>query len=418
MQHHYSRVQDELRYNNLLSSSNVVNQDRILSCAGPGASGWLTAIPYCGSLSLSNEEFSTLLLLRLGLPIPICGTSTICSCGQQFDILGHHALSCCKGGWLQIRHNNLRDVWLDILKQAGFSTQKEIAGLFSCADEELEEVEATDIVVDTNPQAVAAADSTINTVKKEKRPGRRADIVVHRFVDGPTALFDVTVTGVHPSGSTTSQGHSASSREQSKIRTYGADALRNGYLFEPLAFETFGLVGKQVLYVLEKTSTAAASDSIRRQGCPFPDFMRSFYFHAFQRLSVCLQKWNAQIICRKASACLSSSSGSGGSTAVRGPSFDPHKIRVPWTDISSSFGDRDYYKLVNRLTWFVCVFWFLLCSIIEQCSSLRWYCDFGFAHAIFRLEHLDSLVFPSFGSSLWYIPLLHDSNSSVAVLVL
>lgn len=297
VQQHFTRRSESWTHAQLLGGMDAMGRTRLLSCSGIGASGWLTAIPFCGSLTLSNEEFCTAALLRLGLPIPACVSAGSCVCGKPMDDLGRHALVCSKAGWLQRRHDNLRDTFVDILKSAGLSTKIEVIGLFGENSE-------------------------------------RADILVHRYVDGRPLLLDITVTTPHTSventGASDGQGHSARSREQQKDKKYRLSARNNGYLFEPLAFETFGLIGKQAWGVLEQTAKIAGSEVSLRQGVPFPTFVHSFLHHAAQRLSVCLQKFNAQMICRKSTVAPASSGrrpGAGSSISAHGVVFNPHLIR-------------------------------------------------------------------------------------------
>ena len=138
------------------------------------------------------------------------------------DTLGHHALSCINGGWVHLRHDRLVNMWTDILHLAGLGAHPEVSGLFE-------------------PAPGAEPD------------GRRADIVASGFTDGKTRLLDVTVTSANlqETGSVPTkdhpQGHSSLMSEQSKNKKYGVlpDALQkteNGYTFEPLAFECFGLM--------------------------------------------------------------------------------------------------------------------------------------------------------------------------------
>ena len=417
VQQYFTKALEEDRYNKLLESMDPPDRARLLSCAGPGASGWLTAIPYNSSLTLSNEEFSTAVLLRLGLPIPLCAGPTTCVCKSPMDPHGHHALSCTTGGWLQIRHNQLRETWIDILTRAGLSTHREVfvdsgkhpriprldpvshlssAGVSVIPTAvpitmtvdpvvlglESEELMATDITTrfdhsDKDPPhdhdvvASAQADdsrsqrnpteandsrgegtiggfvttpttATFDSQSSDSTPAAtefnlvKADIMVSGFPDGKTLLLDVTVTsdrlqrvGSVPTGRE-QQAQSAHRAERRKNCTYGADARQmtgNGFMFEPLVFESFGLMGERNILLLRKTALFAAthSNSAQRHSGAFPAMAQSFEHTALQRLSVCLQKWNAQLICRKASQGRAQQSAS--SCFRRRPAFNPNVIR-------------------------------------------------------------------------------------------
>ena len=77
-----------------------------------GASTWLTALPLDEfGFSLHKGAFKDALALRYGwLPYNV---PTNCACGSHFTV--EHSLSCPKGGFPSIRHNEVRDTigcWL------------------------------------------------------------------------------------------------------------------------------------------------------------------------------------------------------------------------------------------------------------------------------------------------------------------
>ena len=83
-----------------------------------GASSWLTCRPLkAHAFALSKGEFRDGLALRYGwtpshLP-------THCACGESFTIC--HALSCSRGGFPSLRHNEVRDVTASLLKRVAHS---------------------------------------------------------------------------------------------------------------------------------------------------------------------------------------------------------------------------------------------------------------------------------------------------------
>ena len=48
---------------------------------------------------------------------------TRCPCGSKFDI--QHSIGCKKGGFVTIRHNNLRDLTAKILSEVCYNTKTE-----------------------------------------------------------------------------------------------------------------------------------------------------------------------------------------------------------------------------------------------------------------------------------------------------
>jgi len=79
-----------------------------------GASSWLTTLSlknegYC----LNKQLFWDLIRLRYGWQLT--RTPENCECGARFNL--QHALSCKKGGFISIRHNNIRDITANLLKE-------------------------------------------------------------------------------------------------------------------------------------------------------------------------------------------------------------------------------------------------------------------------------------------------------------
>ena len=61
---------------------------------------------------LSKQQFWDSICLRYGWEIS--KLSTTCPCGSKFDV--QHSMSCKKGGFVTIRHNDLRDLTAKILE--------------------------------------------------------------------------------------------------------------------------------------------------------------------------------------------------------------------------------------------------------------------------------------------------------------
>ena len=53
----------------------------------------------------------------------VLGLPSQCPCGQKFDI--NHALNCKKGGFVIIRHNNIRDFEADLLVETHHDVELE-----------------------------------------------------------------------------------------------------------------------------------------------------------------------------------------------------------------------------------------------------------------------------------------------------
>ena len=77
----------------------------------PGVSSWLGLLPLVGfGFALNKGEFRDALSLRYGRPLK--DVPAMCPCGQKYNVT--HAFNCKKGGFVTMRHNNLRDFEADI----------------------------------------------------------------------------------------------------------------------------------------------------------------------------------------------------------------------------------------------------------------------------------------------------------------
>ena len=86
----------------------------VIAAEEKGASTWLTALPLADfGFSLSKSEFRDALHLRYCWTPPRLPAS--CVCGQAFT--AEHALSCLHGGYLGLRHNEVRDLLGEVLDE-------------------------------------------------------------------------------------------------------------------------------------------------------------------------------------------------------------------------------------------------------------------------------------------------------------
>ena len=79
-----------------------------------GASSWLSCLPVDKlGFSLNKQEFQDALSLRYNWPIN--GMPKHCACGEVNNI--DHTLICKKGGYVAMRHNQLRDTEAFLMKE-------------------------------------------------------------------------------------------------------------------------------------------------------------------------------------------------------------------------------------------------------------------------------------------------------------
>ena len=136
-----------------------------------GASSWLMSLPI-GELgfSLHKGAFRDALALRYGWS-PL-HTPTHCACGVSFSI--QHALSCPKGGFPTLRHNEVRDFMATLLSEV-------------CHD------------VCTEPHLQPLSGETLDGASAIATDGARLDVAANGFWGGrhEKAFFDIRVFNPH-----------------------------------------------------------------------------------------------------------------------------------------------------------------------------------------------------------------------------
>ena len=85
-------------------------------------STWLTVMPIeKHGFTLHKGAFRDALAMRYGWR-PL-GMPSVCICGKQNDV--SHALSCAKGGYMIMRHNEIRDITASLLCEVTSSVKVE-----------------------------------------------------------------------------------------------------------------------------------------------------------------------------------------------------------------------------------------------------------------------------------------------------
>ena len=138
-----------------------------------GASTWLTSLPIQEfGFALHKRAFQDAMALRYNWQ-PLQAPST-CACGTKFSI--EHALSCPKGGFPSIRHNEIRDLTANLLTEICNDV---------CIEPDLQPIEGE-----------VLTGSSSNT-----QDGARLDIATNGFGGGQfeRTFFDVRVFNPHAS---------------------------------------------------------------------------------------------------------------------------------------------------------------------------------------------------------------------------
>ena len=113
---HKHKSQEKENNNIIKVSQEPAMQRTIEQLSEPGASSWLAALPLeSHSFNLTKAEFQDGLALRYNKQVK--NLPTQCPCGATFNVT--HALNCHKGGFVNIRHDSIRDLECALLKSVG-----------------------------------------------------------------------------------------------------------------------------------------------------------------------------------------------------------------------------------------------------------------------------------------------------------
>lgn len=180
-----------------------------------GASNWLTALPIrAKGFNLNKQEFCDAIALRYGWPMN--GLPDRCVCGM--DNSTDHTMICKRGGFISIRHDEVRDLTANMLKEV-----------------------CTDVCVE--PELINLQGEILQHGTANRQDRARVDVSARGFwVRGQRAFFDVRIFDpMAPTyrGSTLDAAHKKN--EQEKNRAYAERIIQvEQGSFTPLVFTTSG----------------------------------------------------------------------------------------------------------------------------------------------------------------------------------
>ena len=180
-----------------------------------GASSWLTALPLQRyGFFLDKQSFRDALFLRYGFRLS--NLPATCVCGFTFSV--EHALSCGHGGFVIMRHNDVRDVTADLLKVA-------------CNDVKVE------------PELTTLTGEQFKLKTTNTSDDARVDVSARGFwTRGKRVYVDVKIFNPLAKTYMNSSLHAAHrSNEQQKKRNYNQRIINVEHgTFTPLVFSSFG----------------------------------------------------------------------------------------------------------------------------------------------------------------------------------
>ena len=216
-----SKSRENKQKNDLQNLMGQLSQDtprRVEIAQEVGVSNWLTALPIrAKGFSLNKEEFSDAIALRYGWQLD--GLPAQCACGTAFS--PDHAMTCKTGGFVCMRHDEVRDITAQMLKEV-------------CHD-----VTVEPMLIPMNGERLAHR--TANAASEA-----RVDVSARGFwTREQKAFFDIRIFDPMAQCHRESSLHAAHRRnEQEKERAYG-ERIRHvdQGSFTPLVFSTSGGMG-------------------------------------------------------------------------------------------------------------------------------------------------------------------------------
>ena len=213
-----------------------------------GASNWLSALPIRakGFSSLNKQEFTDALALRFGWIVK--GLLEVFACGENFD--ESHAMSCQKGGFISIRHDEIRDITCSLLKDV-----------------------CSDVTKEPLLQPLQGEEFNYKTAKVEQEA--RVDLSAREFWNrGQKSFFDLRVFNpLAPCYSGLRLDAAHAKNERDKIRKYSERIINvEQGTFTPLAFTSAGGIARQGQIFYKRMAELMAENRGRkkvssRHGC-------------------------------------------------------------------------------------------------------------------------------------------------------
>ena len=199
-----------------------------------GASSWLGARPIQEhGFALHKGAFRDALALRYGWEPP--NLPSHCACGAAFD--SNHALSCAKGGFTIVRHDEIRDLTASLLDEV-------------CHDVEIE------------PRLQPLSGEQLNQASGISNPDARLDIKARGLWGGAfeCAFFDVRIfnprahSNLAPSTAATYRRHEQMKRRQYEQRVRDVEMAS----FSPLVFSSSGGFGPAATTTFKRIASCLA----------------------------------------------------------------------------------------------------------------------------------------------------------------
>ena len=214
------KTKQEENYKQIKTSQSPLTQRNIEQLSQPGASSWLGALPIQEQgFNLTKGEFQDALAIRYSRNIK--NLPSKCPCGRAFTTT--HALNCHLGGFINARHDRIRDFESSLLKSVVNDVEVEPA--------------LQPVVNKTGYPATAILTDEA-----------RLDVRARGFWrQGQNAFFDVRVTNADSSSQQSSSIKAVLRKHEiEKKRNYNRRIMEVEHgTFTPLIFTTTGVMGHE-----------------------------------------------------------------------------------------------------------------------------------------------------------------------------
>jgi hypothetical protein len=262
---------------------------RLHSVTGPGAAGWLTALPLTPALTFTPGEFKFACRFRLGLSQPACRDlgGGACVCGQPVDPSGTHLLVCSTGPERTLRHDCLRDTVASCLfSRARIPYQREVL---------------------LGHAGVAAGGLQ-----------QRMDLVAYPPA-GKVQHIDFFVTLAtstsHAAKAAKTPGAAVADGEQDKVRKYGEAVAAAGGELRPFGVEAHGRLGETARRVVAELCRVQVEKTVGGRlgegegGGVFGQLVGRAVNRAYQEISCTVQRQNARQVMGRVARIFDSKNG-------------------------------------------------------------------------------------------------------------
>ena len=224
----YQQQLDEIR---LRMSADQKRQNEAIQESG--SYNWLTTLPIKEfGYDLNKEQFWDALRIRYNWELP--RMPTLCACGAKFDL--PHALSCKKGGFVSMRHNEVRDITALLLTEVCRDVRKE-------------------------PMLLEVTNENIKAKTANVSKESRLDVSASGFwVPGQRVFVDIRVFDLNAQRyKNTEIKKCYLKNEDEKKRAYNERVLQveNG-TFSPLVFSSSGGMGRECKIFYQRLSNMIA----------------------------------------------------------------------------------------------------------------------------------------------------------------